>query len=147
MSDDAMPDLSESLPPPSTAPRKEHWKVKAKREREAMAARRAESEVEIDALMKDLPPTVPQAPVASEDGPDVAPIGKFMSWSEFCGKVAVEAVMSAMWHQKLAHVKGQTRGEVRESMKKDPGPFYNVIRRAYIVMSEAYGKGTSEFGE
>ena len=135
MSDDAMPDLSESLPPPSTAPRKEHWKVKAKREREEAA--------------KAAPPVpvVPEAPVASEDGPDVAPIGKFMSWSEFCGKVAVEAVMSAMWHQKLAHVKGQTRGEVRESMKKDPGPFYNVIRRAYIVMSEAYGKGTSEFGE
>lgn len=135
MSDDAMPDLSESLPPPSTAPRKEHWKVKAKREREEAAKVAA------------LAPAVPEAPVAGEGGPDVAPIGRFMSWSEFCGKVAVEAVMSAMWHQKLAHVKGQTRGEVRESMKKDPGPFYNVIRRAYIVMSEAYGKGTSEFGE
>lgn len=136
MSDETMPDLSDVMPPPQTAPRKEHWKVRQKREREE-AAKNA----------PPVPAVVPEAPVAGEGGPDVAPVGKFMSWQEFCGKVAVEAVMSPMWHQKLGHVKGQTRAEVRASMVKDPGPFYNVIRRAYIIMSEAYGKGVSEFGE
>lgn len=138
MSDETTPDLDTMLPPPQTAPRKEHWKVRQKREREEAAKNAPPAPAKVE---------VPEAPVAGTAGPDVAPVGKFMSWGDFCCRVAVEAVMSPMWHQKLGHVKGQTRAEVRAAMTKDPGPFYNVIRRAYLVMSEAYGKGTSEFGE
>lgn len=133
MSDETMVDVADLLPPPQTAPRKEHWKVRQKREREEAAKATV------------VLPTEPTPRVIPAE--DVKPIGKFMSWSEFCCKVAVEAVMSPMWHQKLGHVKGMTRAEIRASMEREPGPFYAVVRRAYLVMSEAYGKGVGEFGE
>jgi hypothetical protein len=140
MSDEAVPVVVAD-----PAPKKLHWKTKAALEAKIAAqlakdnpAPEAPPSLPLDVSFKGLEP---------EPATPVLPPGKFMTWSEFCNRVSVEAVTSPFWHTKLGHVKGENRAAVRASIAKEPGPFFNVIRKAYLVMSETYAKGMSEFGE
>lgn len=129
------------------APKKMHWKTKAALEAR-IAAQMAkdnpapEPAQKADVAVSALTPEIASTPKE----PDPVP-GKFMTWSEFCNRVSVEAVTSPFWHTKLGHVKGEKRADVRKFMEDSPGPFYSVIRKAYLVMSETYAKGMAEFGE
>jgi hypothetical protein len=139
MSDEAVPVVVAD-----PAPKKLHWKTRAALEAKIAAQ-----------LAKDNPapeaapyvPSEPEYAPAPTPADPVLPPGKFMTWAEFCNRVSVEAVTSPFWHTKLGHVKGENRAAVRASIAKEPGPFFNVIRKAYLVMSETYAKGMSEFGE
>lgn len=90
-------------------PRKEHWKVRQKREREAAAA---------------CAPTEPEKQAISGSG-------GFLSWDEFCNRVAVDLVTSQFGFQMLTNYTGDEAAQV----------FHARMKLAYTSMANAHARG------
>lgn len=119
MSDEATVAPEVEVPAPEApAPRKEHWKVRAKREREAKAALRAECEKELGVVLGPSP----DAPVAAPG---------FLSWDEFCNRVAVDLVTSQFGFQMLTNYSGPEAAQV----------FHGRMALAYKAMADAHARG------
>lgn len=93
------------------APRKEHWKVRAKREREALAAKAGAPA-----------PQAPEVPVAAPG---------FLSWDDFCNRVAVDLVTSQFGFQMLTNYTGPEAAQV----------FHSRMTLAYKAMADAHARG------
>lgn len=122
MSNEVAPEVE--VPTPE-APKREHWKVRQKREREeAAAAARANgtAEMKVDFSGASLEPK-PAASKASGG----------MSWEEFCKRAAIEMVLSEYGFSMLTNYQGEAIG-----------PFYAKIRMAYTAMRSVYDLGVKE---
>lgn len=102
MSNEVAPEVE--VPTPE-APKKEHWKVRAKREREEAAARG-------EAVA---PPVLPDAP-------------GFLSWSDFCNAVAIDLVTSQFGFQMLTNYTGDEAGQVFYSRMRLA---YDAMKKAH----------------
>ena len=112
MSDEATVAPEVEIPAPaSPAPKKEHWKVKAKREREALAAKAGAPA-----------PQAPEVPVAAPG---------FLSWDDFCNRVAVDLVTSQFGFQMLTNYTGPEAAQV----------FHSRMTLAYKAMADAHARG------
>ena len=123
MSNEVAPEVE--VPTPE-APKREHWKVRQKREREeAAAAARANgtAEMKVDFSGASLEPK----PAATE-----AP--GFLSWSDFCNAVAIDLVTSQFGFQMLTNYTGDEAGQV----------FYSRMRLAYDAMKKAHARGAAQ---
>lgn len=107
------------------APKKEHWKVRQKREREEAAAR------------GEAPPV--EAPKAA--APAKEPTG-FHSWTAFCNAVSVEILMTQQGRGLLASF-----GTSDEDIAANFTGFHGIMAKAYKVLRMAWKHGITEFGE
>ena len=113
MSDEVAPEVGVATAP---APRKEHWKAKAKRLREeAIANGSVVPEVE----------NVAPVPAVGATG--------FLTWSDFCNAVAIDLVTSQFGFQMLTNYTGDEAAQV----------FYSRMRLAYDSMKKAHATGVA----
>lgn len=117
MSNEVAPEVEVPTPEAAVAPKREHWKVRQKREREEAAAR---GEV---VAPKDAASTAPEAPASG-----------FLSWSDFCNAVAIDLVTSQFGFQMLTNYTGDEAGQV----------FYSRMRLAYDAMKKAHARGAAQ---
>ena len=96
---------------------------------------------------------IPDPPVAEEFEPYVAPVQKvvpivpgFLPWTDFCNKVAVEMVMNPVLYSKIGKYAKGDLDEVRAMIAAEPGPFYGIMRGAYMAMHAVHSIGAAEFG-
>lgn len=118
MSDETMVAPEVEIPAPAApAPKKEHWKVKAKREREEAARAALERGESAEAI------------AAAADAPVAAP--GFLSWDDFCNRVAVDLVTSQFGFQMLTNYTGPEAAQV----------FHSRMTLAYKAMADAHARG------
>lgn len=68
---------------------------------------------------------------------------QFLTWTEFCNKVAVEICLTQQGSILLG-----TFGEsdLREKADAAVSPFLSMLRKAYLTLRLAHEKGSAEFG-
>lgn len=146
MSDEAAPAVDVVESPKAAA----DLLVAAKR-RDALAKARAAKKAKAEVPPPDPAPTPPG--VAPLPPPLALPIRKaekvptegFLSWRDFCEKVSVELVTNQFWAPKVGRAGRGTWTEIRQGMEREPGPFFNVLRQAYLCALAAYVHGKDEF--
>lgn len=67
----------------------------------------------------------------------------FMSWTEFCNKVAVEMCLSRNGTQLLGTF---DEDMVRQNPERAVSPFLSIMRKAYSTLRLAHEIGAKEFG-
>lgn len=68
---------------------------------------------------------------------------QFLSWTEFCNKVAVEMVLTS---QGLMYLGNLTNVEAESDPKKACSPFYSQMRKAYVIMRASHEAGSKDLG-
>ena len=123
----------------------------------ARAARKGKDALKAQMLALPAAPAVPlAAPPIHEDFEPFAPpvpaevppaVPGFLSWTEFCNRVTVEIVLAPTLYSKIGKysVLGSLEA-AREFLVREPGPFYGIMRGAYLAMHSVHSVGAQEFG-
>ncbi len=99
-------------------------------------------EVYVAQTPSDFQPFAP--PVAAV--PDHVP--GFLSWTEFCNRVSVEIVLNPVLYSRVGKFQSmKTLAEARAFIAKEPGPFYGIMRGAFLAMNAVHSVGAAELGK